>query len=149
MEPLQHPKYYKRGNPFSINLCKNTKLSSLSSNSFLASKPSISTITRPTLPRQKRAFRIVTGKASRVLPKNIQDDNTNSPPINNQDVVKKRGLRELMTTLDTRPESRYCKESLFKVLEDGRESKEWKIPIIRMNFRENLEEQGIMPSCWN
>lgn len=151
MEPLQFPRFYQKTNLSYSSLCKNIKLTSLPSNSLLKPMAPNSTKPQAIFSRKQITFRVTTGRTIHRIAKNKQNINNKHSPFKQQEIAKEkiRTFRKLQTALDRRPESRYSKESLFTILENGRECKDWDIPIVRMNLMDNIEEQAILPSSWS
>lgn len=141
-EPLQFPRFYQKANLNYSSLSKNLKLTSLPPDSSL--EPIAPNSTKPLIfSRKQVTFKITRGRSIHHI--------TKKQAKHQQDMAKEkmRTFRKPQTTVDIRPESRYSKESLFTILENGRECKDWNIPIVRMNLMDNIEEQAILPTCWS
>jgi len=52
------------------------------------------------------------------------------------------------TALQKRPGSRYNKANLYKGLENGKKSPEYKVPIIDMNLKDYAYHNSVLPSFW-
>lgn len=57
------------------------------------------------------------------------------------------GRRKPQTAATSRPDSRY--KHMFGGMENGRESAEYKVPILRMNLGGSKELHVLLPECWS